>query len=78
MSGRTLVVRTTHDDPETIAAAIQPDNTDDMHTSVDRTTIETAIDRETTSGLQATADDYVVNIHVAVQCTTNQPNDNTS
>lgn len=69
-SGRTrrLVVRTTHDDPEAIAAAVRPDNTDEMVTRVDGKAIETEITRETTSGLGSTADDYVVNLHVAAQC----------
>lgn len=75
---RTLVVRTTHDDPEAIAASVRPDNTDEMATDVDGQAIETVITRETTSGLHSTADDYVVNLHVAAQCTTNHDNhDNT-
>jgi len=76
-----LVVRTDHDDPETaeaIAAAITPDNTDEMDTRVDGDTIETQIDRETTGGLHSTADDYVVNCHVAAQCTTNNDTNNTT
>jgi len=76
-----LVVRTGHDDRETaaaVAAAIEPDNTDEMTTRVDGETIETTIDRETTGGLHSTADDYVVNLDVAVQCTTTNDNhDNT-
>lgn len=78
---RRLVVRTEHDDPETaaaVAAAIEPDNTDEMTTRVDSETVETTIDRETTGGLHSTADDYVVNLDVAVQCTTTNDNhDNT-
>ena len=74
---RELVVRTAHDDPETIAAAVRPDNTDEMVTDTDGQEIETTITRETTSGLHSTADDYVVNLHVAAQCTTdNDTNDN--
>lgn len=76
---RRLTIRTDHGDAaaaETIAAAIEPDNTDEMATRVDGTTIETQIDRETTGGLHSTGDDYVVNLHVAAQCTTN--NDNTN
>jgi hypothetical protein len=79
MTRRELVVRTDHDDAaaaEAIAASIRPDNTDEMVTRVDGATIETDISRESTGGLHATADDYVVNCHVAAQCTTN--NDNTN
>lgn len=67
---RTLVVRTTHDDPEAIAASVRPDNTDEMATDLNGQEIETEITRETTGGLHSTADDYVVNLHVAAQCTT--------
>jgi hypothetical protein len=79
MTRRELVVRTEHEDAaaaESIAASVRPDNTDEMDTRVDGTTIETDISRESTGGLHATADDYVVNLHVAAQCTTN--NDNTN
>ena len=67
---RRLVVRTTHDDTEAISASVRPDNTDEMATDVDGQAIETEITRETTGGLHSTADDYVVNLHVAAQCTT--------
>jgi len=67
---RELVVRTAHDDSEAIAASVRPDNTDEMATDVNGPEIETKITRETTSGLHSTADDYVVNLHVAAQCTT--------
>lgn len=63
-------IETTHADPETatrIAAAVRPDNTDEMTTSVDGATVVTTIDRTTTGGLQSTADDYVVNLQVAAQ-----------
>ncbi len=63
-------IRTTHADAETaqaIAASLEPDNTAEMETSVDGTTVTTTIDRETTGGLQSTADDYVVNLEVAAQ-----------
>jgi len=81
MSDRSIRIRTTHGDPETaeaIAAALTPDNTDEMGTRVDGDTIETQIDRETTGGLHSTADDYVVNCHVAAQCTTTNDNINTT
>ena len=31
--------------------------------------VETTIERSSTAGLQATVDDYLVNLHVAAQCT---------
>ncbi|MFB6133357.1 MAG: KEOPS complex subunit Pcc1 [Halanaeroarchaeum sp.] len=75
-------IRTTVADPEAVAAAIRPDNTDAISTTVERadedaTQVVTRIDRETTGGLRSTLDDYVVNCIVAddiVQtATTHQP-----
>jgi len=69
-------VRTTHATEATaarVAAAVEPDNTDQMTTQVDGSTVETTIDRETARGLQATADDYVVNLHVATQLSDTDP-----
>ncbi|SEQ52384.1 KEOPS complex subunit Pcc1 [Natrinema salaciae] len=76
---RRATIRTTHDDATLVARAIRPDNTDEMTTTVERNdaadaagrderagTIVTRIDRETTSGLQSTVDDYVVNLEVAI------------
>ena len=65
---RTATLRTDHATPtraEWVAAAVEPDNTDSMATSVDGTTVRTEITRETTGGLQTTVDDYVVNLGVA-------------
>ncbi|WP_323171189.1 KEOPS complex subunit Pcc1 [Natrialba sp. PRR66] len=60
-------IRTHHDDPELVARALRPDNTDEMETVVaDETTVVTRIERETTGGLHSTVDDYVVNLEVAV------------
>lgn len=73
MSERQATIRTTHEDAETaarIAAALAPDNTAEMTTTVEEATVETTIDRETTGGLAATVDDYVVNLSVAVQLST--------
>ena len=50
-----------------IAASLVPDNTDEMETSVDGDAIVTRIERETTGGLAATVDDYVVNLDVATR-----------
>jgi len=65
---RTATLRTDHATPtraEWVAAAVEPDNTDSMATSVDGRTVQTEITRETTGGLQTTVDDYVVNLGVA-------------
>jgi len=62
-------ITTTHDAPETVAAAVRPDNTDEMATTVEDGTVRTRIGRPTTSGLASTVDDYVVNITVADETT---------
>jgi hypothetical protein len=78
---RRATIRTAHDDATLIARALRPDNTDEMTTTVERgggvepedatddraDAIVTRIDRETTSGLQSTVDDYVVNLEVAIE-----------
>ena len=64
---RTATIRTPVDEPERVAASVTPDNTTEMETSVDAGTIVTTIERETTAGLRATVDDYVVNLTVAVE-----------
>jgi tRNA threonylcarbamoyladenosine modification (KEOPS) complex Pcc1 subunit len=77
---RTGTVETTHDDAAAIAAAIAPDNTSEMATTVDGDRVVTRIERETTSGLQSTVDDYVVNVDVAervVQTANQQTTHNT-
>ena len=66
-------LRTRHADAETVAAALAPDNTDEISMQVtsdpdaDAGTVVTTIDRETTGGLAATVDDVVVNLAVATQ-----------
>lgn len=65
-------IETTVGDTESarqIAAALAPDNTAEMETVVDGETVRTTITRENTGSLQATVDDYVVNLQVAVQLT---------
>jgi len=64
---RTATIRSTVDSPETIAAAIEPDNTAEMETTVDDEAIVTTIEREHTGGLRSTVDDYVVNLTVALE-----------
>ncbi len=66
---RRATIRTEHDDPATVAAALVPDNTPEMTTIVDDSSVVTTIERETTSGLRSTVDDYVRNLQVAQQMT---------
>ena len=68
-------VRTTHDRPGVVAAALRPDNTAEMSTRVDGRTVVTTIERDSTGGLRTTVDDYVTNLQVAqrVTDTTIQP-----
>lgn len=69
-------IRTEHVDPslteervdaETVAAALAPDNTDEMNTTVEDGVVETRIHRSDAAGLGSTADDYLVNLDVAVR-----------
>jgi hypothetical protein len=62
---RRATLRTTHDDPDIVAAALRPDNTDSMQTTVEGDELVTTIERDSTGGLQSTVDDYVVNVTVA-------------
>jgi hypothetical protein len=76
---RRAEIRTTHGTPavaEHVAAALRPDNTDEMDTRVEDDAVVTTVERETTSGLQSTVDDYVVNLRVAAQLTTNTTESN--
>ncbi len=66
------VIETTHGTRERaamVAAALTTDNTDEMVTAVDGETVRTVIERESTGGLHATVDDYVVNCTVADELT---------
>ncbi|MFW6003360.1 MAG: KEOPS complex subunit Pcc1 [Halanaeroarchaeum sp.] len=67
---RRATIRTAVSDPETVAASLHPDNTDSITTRVDRSDdgpdqVVTTIERDSTSGLRSTLDDYVVNCAVA-------------
>lgn len=69
---RRAQLESTFDDDATarqVAAAIEPDNTPEIRTRVHGTTVVTEVERETTGGLQATLDDYVVNLQIAAQLT---------
>jgi hypothetical protein len=63
-------LRTTHDDPDTVAAALRPDNTPEMRTRVVDGAVVTEIDRDRTGGLATTVDDYLVNLRVAERVAT--------
>ncbi|CAI49695.1 uncharacterized protein NP_3208A [Natronomonas pharaonis DSM 2160] len=69
MTQRRLTIRTDHDRPEVVAAAVAADNTAELSTHAEDGTVETTIERETTGGLRTTADDYVCNLIVAQQTT---------
>jgi len=58
-------LRTTHADPETVAAALAPDNTDEMDTRTEDGRVVTTVVRDSPGGLHSTVDDYVVNLGVA-------------
>ncbi|MFB6191686.1 MAG: KEOPS complex subunit Pcc1 [Haloarculaceae archaeon] len=69
---RRATIRTRHERPGLVAAALRPDNTDEMATRVERAdgpgtpgTVVTRIERDDTAGLRTTADDYVSNLRVA-------------
>ena len=67
---RRASIRTTHGDAgtaERIAAALAPDNTTEMETTVDGDAVVTTVERDSTGGLHATVDDYVVNLQVAAR-----------
>lgn len=72
----TAEITTQHEDPAAVAAALRPDNTDEMATTVSDETVETRITRETVAGLASTVDDYVVNLQVAAAIDrASEPND---
>jgi hypothetical protein len=70
---RQTTIESEYEDAETaaaVAAALKPDNTDDMETRVEGAAVVTTVERPSTSSLQSTVDDYVVNLDVAAQLTT--------
>jgi hypothetical protein len=62
---RTATLRTEHDHPELVAAALRPDNTASVQTTVQDGAVVTRVERETTGGLARTVDDYAVTLRVA-------------
>ena len=75
MTTRSATIRTEHERPAVVAAALAPDNTDEMSTRIERDGASTAgavvttIERESTGGLRTTVDDYVANLTVAQRIT---------
>ena len=72
---RRAEIKTELDRAEAVAAAVRPDNTDQMRTRVEDGAVVTTIERPTTGGLRSTLDDYVVNLDVATRSiqTTDNP-----
>ena len=65
-SGRCrATLRTTHADARTVAAALEPDDTDEMNTRTEDGRVVTTVERDSPGGLRSTVDDYVVNLEVA-------------
>jgi hypothetical protein len=62
---RTAVLRTDHDDPDLVAAALRPDDTPEVDTRAVDGAVVTRIERDRTGGLARTVDDYAVNLRVA-------------
>ncbi len=74
-------IETRHGDTITtkrIARSLVPDNTDEMETTVEGDCLVTEIARETTGGLHATVDDYLVNLRVAAQLSTEDAESSTN
>ena len=69
-------VRTTHEHAAAVVAALEPDNTTEMETTVDGERVETTIARETTGGLHSSVDDYVRNLIVADETITDTTSNN--
>lgn len=61
------VIESAVDSPAIVAAALAPDNTDDLETRVESGAVVTTIERDRTASLEATVDDYVRSLDVAVE-----------
>lgn len=61
------VIRTRLAHAGLVAAAIEPDDTPEMATTVEGSVVETIVERETTGGLRTTVDDYARNLAVAAR-----------
>ncbi len=62
---RRAVIRTPLPAADRVAAAVRPDHTPELSTRVEDGAVVTTIGRDTTGGLRATLDDYLVNLAVA-------------
>ena len=69
-------ITTTHSRPERIAAAIRPDNTAEMSTTMTNDGVTTTIERDTLGGLQTSLDDLLVNLTVADRLATDAQTEN--
>lgn len=80
-STRRARIETAHETAErasTVARALAPDNTAEMRTVTEGSTVVTTIERETTGSLQSTLDDYIVNLQVATQLGTTDGDSSTT
>ncbi|ERG88070.1 MAG: hypothetical protein J07HX5_00212 [halophilic archaeon J07HX5] len=64
---RTVCIRTPHSRPAALAAALRPDNTNDVRSRVEDGAVVTEIARDSTGSLAQTTDDYVRNLRVGAQ-----------
>lgn len=70
---RQACIETQHDDADVarqVARSIAPDNTAEMATRSEGSTVVTRIGRDTTGGLDANVDDYIKNLTLAAQLLT--------
>lgn len=70
---RTVRIETPHPRAVALAAAVRPDNTDDVHTRAVDGAVVTEISRETTGSLATTADDYVRNLRAGARLLADDP-----
>lgn len=58
---------TRHVAPDDVAAAVRPDNTEEIDTRVEDGVVVTVVERGSTASLRSTADDYLRNLSVAAE-----------
>lgn len=63
--GYQTTIRSSVAHPNAVAKAIQPDNTTDVQTTVEDGQVVTRLRRTSASSLEATIDDYLLNLDVA-------------
>ena len=69
----TARIETPHPRAAALAAAVCPDNTDDVDTRAIDGAVVTEITRETTGSLATTADDYVRNLRAGARLLADDP-----